>query len=323
MTFVRSALRLISSLPGRIVVTTVLLAVVAASIDWDTLRETLADASWGWFALACALVLVALAIGAIRWHRLVAAADVESTGRQSVRAYAIGAFTNNVLPTGFGGDVVRGWIVGRSGKPLARALTSVGVDRVTALACLLLLGWVGVAAEPDAITGSLVALLGASSLALALAAVVLWLLLRRPRTGRFVPAWIRPWAGEVAGVLRRYAGDRRLLVSVLVLGIAFQAVMVGASWAISESLGLDLGPAVLAVVTPLVLIATVAPISVAGFGVREGAFVVLLGEVGVSSADATLFSLLSVAAMAIASLPGGIALVVSGERPTRPVASGR
>ncbi len=71
----------------------------------------------------------------------------------------------------------------------------------------------------------------------------------------------------------------------------------------------------LAVVIPLVLIATLLPISIAGFGVREGTFVALLGEVGVSAGDATLLSLLSAAALALASLPGGLALVVGGARP--------
>jgi hypothetical protein len=59
------------------------------------------------------------------------------------------------------------------------------------------------------------------------------------------------------------------------------------------------------------------PISVGGFGVREGSFVALLAEAGVSSSDATLLSLLSAAAMALASLPGGLVLLV-GYEPSKP-----
>jgi hypothetical protein len=67
-------------------------------------------------------------------------------------------------------------------------------------------------------------------------------------------------------------------------------------------------------VLPLVLFATIIPISIAGFGVREGAFVALLGEAGVSSADAVLLSLATVASLAIASLPGGVLMIVRHER---------
>jgi hypothetical protein len=83
---------------------------------------------------------------------------------------------------------------------------------------------------------------------------------------------------------------------------------------LSESLGLDIDPELIAVVLPLVLFATVVPISIAGFGVREGAFVALLGEAGVSSGDAVLLSLATVASVAIASLPGGVLMIVRHER---------
>ena len=61
---------------------------------------------------------------------------------------------------------------------------------------------------------------------------------------------------------------------------------------------------------PIVLLATLAPISVAGLGVREGTYVLLLGDLGVSSSDATLLSLFTVAALALASLPGGVAIAM-------------
>ena len=65
----------------------------------------------------------------------------------------------------------------------------------------------------------------------------------------------------------------------------------------------------LAVVLAPVLIVSVLPISIGGFGVREGSYVVLLSYAGVNSTDAALLSLLTAAAFAIASLPGGLALI--------------
>ena len=307
------AWRVLTSLPGRLLISASLLAVVAATIDWGTVDETLSGANWGWFALAAAFTLVAMLVGAVRWHGLLRAAGLPVTPGQSIRAYVIGAFSNSVLPTAVGGELVRGWLVGRSGRPLARSLTSVVVDRVSALACLLILAWVGVAIDPGSIPGSLVALLGAATAGMLIVGAIAVGVLRRGGLGHLLPARVRPWASEVAAVLRGYGRDREAQVRVLVLGLAFQALTVGSGWALSEALGLGLDPSQLAVVIPLALIATLMPISVAGFGVREGAFIALLSELGISAADATLFSLLSLAVITVASAPGAIALMIRNE----------
>jgi hypothetical protein len=71
----------------------------------------------------------------------------------------------------------------------------------------------------------------------------------------------------------------------------------------------------MAVATPLILLISLMPISIAGFGVREGGMVLVLGAAHVSATDATVISLTGVVAVMIATLPGGIALLLPGPRP--------
>jgi hypothetical protein len=177
---------------------------------------------------------------------------------------------------------------------------------------------VGVAIEPSAIPASIAVLLVISTAAMLVGGVLAVGVLRRRGLGRVLPSSLRPWAAEVADVLRGYGRDREIQLRALLLGLVFQGLMIGAAWALGESLRLGLDPPVYAAIVPLVLIATLVPFSIAGFGVREGAFVALFGEVGVTAADATLFSLLSVAVIGIASLPGGIALAFRHQRPEVP-----
>jgi uncharacterized membrane protein YbhN (UPF0104 family) len=310
----RRALDVATSLPGRVVISVGLLALVAQSIDWGVVSERLSGASWGWFALAAAMVAAAFAIATLRWHSLLHGAELHPPLRKTIRAYWIGVFTNNVLPTGFGGDAVRAWLVAPRSAPLARALTSVAVDRLTAFGCLLPIAWLGVLLGGGDIPGSLIGLLafttGGCAVGLAAAIVVL----RRRGLSRFLPQLLRPWAAEVARVLRGYGRDRERMLEVIALGFGFQLLIVGSTWLLSESLALSIDIEVIAVVLPLVLVATLMPISIAGFGVREGAFVALLAETGVASADALLLSLATVAAVAIASLPGGVLMVMRDER---------
>ena len=314
MSVLRRIASIATSLPGRIVISVGLLAIVASTIDWSEVSDQLGEASWGLFAVGLLLLVFNIMLAALRWQLLLNGAGLHPLLRVSARAYWIGLFANNLLPTGFGGDAVRAWLVASKGPPLARALTSVVVDRGTAFAVLIPIAWLGVAVGGGEIPGSVVALLGVVTGTCAVGALIGVGLLRRRGLGRFLPARLRPWGFEVANTLRRYGSERERMAEVVLLAVAFQILIISSTWVLSESLGLDIDPELIAVVLPLVLFATLVPISIAGFGVREGAFVALLGEAGVSSGDAVLLSLATVAAVAIASLPGGVLMMVRHER---------
>jgi uncharacterized membrane protein YbhN (UPF0104 family) len=310
MSLPRRALAVITSPGGRVVGTVVLLGVVAANIDWRLVEDRLHSGRWEWFAAAVALVASALVIGAVRWHRLLHGADVPAPPYDTARAYAIGVFSNNFLPTAFGGDAARALIVGRSGKPLMRSSTTVVADRLSALVCLVLVGWLLLGLDPGAVPGELAGGLALVTAAVAAGALVLFLAARSRLARPLLPSFVKPLGSEAVAVLRGYAADRRLLLEVLLLGIGYQVLIVCSVWFLSKAIAVDVPLALLAVVLPIVLVVTLVPISIAGFGLREGAFVVLLSRAGVESADAALLSLLTVAALAIASLPGGVALML-------------
>jgi glycosyltransferase 2 family protein len=70
---------------------------------------------------------------------------------------------------------------------------------------------------------------------------------------------------------------------------------------VAKTLGLELSFALAAVTASIVLVAILIPVSVGGLGIREGGFVLLLGEAGIDAADATLVSLLGAAAVLLSS----------------------
>lgn len=305
----RRALAVVTSLPGRLVITAALLAAVALSIDWTQVGDRVGAGHWGVFALAVAALIAGLTLGGVRWHLLLRAAGLPVTGAETGRAYAIGLFANNFLPTSFGGDAARAIIVAPPGRGLVRALVSVLVDRLTALICLVAVCWLLVALNPSTVPGELVLALGVLTVAGAVGLVIALPAMRRG-AARFLPARLRPSAAEVGAQLRAYLADFTLMWRIFALGLGFQAFVVLEAWLLVRSVDLDIPLAVIAVSLPLALVATMLPFSIAGFGLREGAYVVILGTAGVSAADATLFSLLSVIAMTLASLPGGLAMLL-------------
>ena len=292
--------RVVTSTPVRAAVTFALLVVLAVWIDWGQVAHRVEQGRWGLFVLGVVVVAAALVVGALRWHVFLRAGGVETTVPQTLRAYWIGMFANNFLPTGFGGDAARTLVIAPAAPSTARAAATVIIDRLTALACLLLLAWLTLAAAPDDVPRSLVSVLAIATAAGIITAAVFWLIAQR-RGGR---------GGRIMAHGRAVAGTRSVVAVTTALGLLYQGTIVLGTWIFAHAIDLDLSFALIAVVTPLVIVVTILPISIAGFGVREGGYVALLAEAGVSGADATLLSLLNVAALAIATLPGAAAILL-------------
>ena len=297
----------------RALVTAGLLALVLDQIHLGKAGSRLAHGHWALFAAATALVLAALLLAAIRWRLFLCAGGIERSRIEATRAYMIGAFTTNFLPSQLGGDVTRAWIAGGPGAR-SRALATVAIDRATLFGCLIVAGWVVYAADPAPVPHELVAALAAASAALALAGVLAVVVaLGGARLRHRLPETVQGPAGDIGEALRGCA-NAALLLKTTLIGLVYQALILCAVWLLAQSIDVDVAFSVLAVTLPPVLILTTLPISIGGFGVREAGFVVLLGRAGVAATDATLVSLLIAAAFALASLPGGVLLLLSSAR---------
>jgi len=299
---------LAGSLWVRALVSAGLLAAVLLTVDFGAARDKLAEGSWGWFVGAVAALFASFLIAGLRWRLFLDAAAIATTTYLSIRAYLIGAFTNNFLPGQAGGDVTRAWVVSRPGTRTS-AITTVVVDRATALACLVLAAWIALAADPEPVAGTLVLALAASTAALVVGLGVAGLLVwHGAGLGRRLPQRAQVWLTEAQSTIRACA-RAAVIVRTAGLGLAFEGLVILALWLVAKAIEVDVSYSVLAVVLPPVLIVSALPISIAGYGVREASFVVLLGHVDIGSTDATLLSLIGGVAFAIASLPGGLLLL--------------
>ncbi len=303
------------SLTVRLVVTGALLTAIAVSVDWGDARQRIANGDWRWFALAVGLLFVAQLLGAARWSLLLRGAGIDRPLPHVVRAYLVGLFANNFLPTSFGGDAARAWVIAPATGPVfIRAVTSVLVDRVTAIWSLLSVAWIALLAEPDPVPRSLVVALLVVSIGGALTTALAVLI--AGHGGRIVPALLPTrllnWARQIRDTLWLYVREPKLLVAAFVLGIVFQAFVVTSFWATARAIDVQLPYSLAAVAAPIVLVITLIPISIAGFGVREGGMVVVLAAAAVSTTDATLLSLTGYVVVVIVSLPGAVAMLLPG-----------
>lgn len=315
-TRISAARRILGSLWLRALVTVGLLGVVAASVDWSLMGRRVADGDPWFFVVAVLLVVAALAVGAYRWWQLLRAVDVDLDGASLARVYAMSTFGSTFLPTSMGGDVARAFLVVRSGPLLGRVGLSIVVDRVGGLVGLLGVAWLALALDREAAPYDVRLYLLWVTIAFAAGGLVLaWIVLRAQRVRRLVPDRLRSFAAHARSVFRSYAANRPLLVSLVFTSLVFQALVALSVVALAESIGIDLSYPTAAVTITLMTVATLFPLSVAGFGVREASYIVVLAPAGVSTTDAALISLLTVAALFVASLPGAYLLVRRGAAP--------
>ncbi len=278
----------------RVLVSVALLGAVLLYADLGDVADAVRDGHWGWFVAAAGLMAVAVVLGALRWWVLLDSAQIEVTAWNAVKPFATSLVLNIILPTAVAGDAVRTWVVGKkSGRLLGVAAATV-VDKVTALTCLVGLAWVAVAINPDAVPNSLIAAFAWLTLGLAAAFCVAALAAAgvRPVLHR-LPERLALMIRESWAMLRVWAASAKLVVSLVGLGVAYQALAVLSLILVGKTLGVDLSFAVAAVSAAIVLVATLIPVSIGGLGIREGGFVLLLGQVGIDAAEATLISLLS------------------------------
>ena len=285
----------------RVLVSALLLGVVLAYANVDQVASALREGDWSWFVAAVALMALVGVVGGIRWQLLLREAEVEVSSVRAVRAVGASLFLNNVLPTSFGGDAARAWLVGRESGRMLRSAAATVVDKATLLGCLFVLAWLALAVDSD-VPGSLVRVLTWVTIGLAVAAVVAALTAAGVRpVVRRLPERVAAMIFEAWFTLRLWARSGRLMAWVLALGVLYQALAVLALVCVGKTVSVDLSFALAAVVAAVVVVAMLIPVSIGGLGVREGGFVLLLGEAGVDSADATVVSLLSAATILISS----------------------
>jgi uncharacterized membrane protein YbhN (UPF0104 family) len=298
----------------RLLVSGLLLAVVAWRMSWSQAAQTFAQVRVELWAAAVVLYVLTQIVSGWRWQILARPLGFERPLWQYTGFYFVGMYFNLVLPTSVGGDVVRAWYLdGQSGRRLS-AFLSVFVDRLSGLVVLVALAVAASVLSPiDLSRWMLVCVWGAAA-ALLFGMATLPLLARYPLLGD-------KYAKLGAEVRDSFALILRPLP--LALSLVVQSANVVLVWLVGLALGVSVPAAYYWVLVPMVTLLTMAPVSINGVGVREGAMIAFLGPLGVPAAAAVSLSLLWFSVFTTASLLGG-AVYLFGRfpRPERGAAHG-
>jgi uncharacterized membrane protein YbhN (UPF0104 family) len=275
-----------------------------ARAELSHVKEVVSHVSLPLLAAGAAAFLATSPFSALRWH-IVLAAETPSPGPWTLlKIVLVGLFFNQALPSGVGGDAVRAWRCRRLGIGVAAAIRSLVLDRVSGYVVTVALFAAGLPVLlhilPDVRQRyGVVVLLGAALCGL----IALFLI-------DYLPHHLMRFrlVAELA-VLSRVA--RRLFArpmwSAAVVGLAVATVSLStlAFMLVADSLGVNLPFISWIVIVPPVTLIQLVPVSLAGWGVRELGFVVVLAGFGIPAEPALAASLLVGLCMIVIGLPGG------------------
>jgi len=259
------------------------------------------------FLLAAAVIQLGVPVflTALRWRLVARNMKGDLPFASALRFVWIGAFFGQVLPASVGGDAVRMWLYWLRCRRRQLAIHSVALERLAMVVVLLLLVLViqpGLAARGAPIS---ITILAAAVLAVMVAGLVVLLLSARLLARYKKRALVRMVAG-LAGDARRLFTNPRAGSTLAALSLVAHLNTVVAFWIIANALGLGITLADCLVLVPVITLAATLPISLSGWGVREGVAISLFGLVGVSSASALALSILFGLAAILVALPGSI-----------------
>ncbi len=288
----------------KLTVSALLVGFLLNEVGIQTALSRLRTVDPAWLAAAFGVAMFQVVICSQRWRVILNAIEAALPFWTALRFWVISAFFNQTLPSAVGGDAVRGYLAYKNGMKLAQVASSLFLDRaITVLALVMLVAVLTPFAvdglESGAAFQRLVWWVAAGAVA-GMAAVMMFDFLPR-RLARF----------RAVRALRALARDARRAflhprngATALMWSVAGHVNLALVVYVLFRALHADVALITCLVLFPPVLLAQTVPVSVAGWGVREGAMVALFSLAGVTSDAALAASILYGLVLMITSLPG-------------------
>ncbi len=298
----------------KILVSAALLYLALGKVNLSDLASRINIASLGWIGLAIAVTFFQIFVGVLRWREISSECGAPLETTQAMRYNVIGTFFNQTLPSSIGGDAVRLWLVARAGAGWRAATYSIFVDRAVGLIALAVVIVASLPWSYNLITDPH----GRSALLVvdfaALAAGGGFLLL-----GRLPWPWLKRWWGThhvhaCSVIANRVIFSREHGPKVAVLSVLVHVLAVVIAWCVVQSIAAPVAFGQIFQLVPPVMLITMLPISIAGWGVREATMGLAFGYAGLMTNEGVNISLLLGAVSFIVGAVGGLVWIFSAEK---------
>jgi len=228
----------------------------------------------------------------------------------------VGYFFNNFLPSGIGGDVVRGWSAGKASGRMSAVYASIAAERLAGLLgtlaiSLAFLPFVRPPAPVPLLVVGLNIILWIGTIFLLFINTEAFL----QRVFAFLPFGIGQKISRFIEAVRFFRKDAKALIYGFLLSVLYQGSLIAFVWLIAVIAGVTVIPwSAYFVFVSLIWIIALIPISLNALGVREASFSFFFALWGASEAQGLLVSLIFFGISVICGIFGGIIWAISGNR---------
>jgi uncharacterized membrane protein YbhN (UPF0104 family) len=299
---------------ARIAVSGALLYLALRGINFAALQARLSQINPLWMGLAVSVTILQIFLGALRWREISALCEAPLGDLQAFRYNMIGAFFNQALPSSIGGDAVRLWLLKRTGAGWRAATYSILTDRAVGFIALALIIVASLPWSYDMIgnTKGRIALVLVDVAALVAGGGFLVF-------GRLNWAWLKRWwptrhVHACSVIANQVIFSSRSGPKIAVLSLTIHVLAVVIAWSAVRAIAAPGNFGQLFMLTPPIMLITMMPISIAGWGVREASMMVAFGYAGLAQADGTVVSILFGATYFVVGAIGGLVWVFSAEK---------
>lgn len=295
----------------RVVSSAVLFYFALRQVDWGSVHTVFRNIDPFWLTVHLLVLALERVVFSHKWRILLTAKGVVVSIWNLLAITLIGKFWGTFLPSSIGVDIVRGYYLYRERANGAVIASSLLLDKAMGLWTLLLLGTAGLLGYGTRINDVNVGYVFVGLLLATVLAVYLlqtdWLRARiEGRLPALLGARLSGIAIKVYRAFLAYRAFPAVIVYSFLLSLLLQLVRVVGVYAMARALDIDIPLVYYLVLVPVSMILIMLPLSVGGFGLREGVFVGLFAIAGMSKVDAFALGLGTSLTDIALSLLGGV-----------------
>ncbi|MEJ5364723.1 MAG: lysylphosphatidylglycerol synthase transmembrane domain-containing protein [Desulfosoma sp.] len=257
---------------------------------------------------------VMVGISCLKWQLFLKSRQLTVPLLSLINYYLIGYFFNNLLPGSIGGDVLRGYLLGKDRTGHLQSFTSVFLERLTGLVALLCIGITALIFNMK-LVGEPGIVISIGLMALLFAALISFFVFPGSRTvtlkilDHLPPRWAS-WSAKhfsrFYDSIAYFKNHRKILSYSMVYSFGFQIMAVVNTLVCCWALGLRPKVVDVAVVVPIIMLVSIAPISISSLGLWEGAFAYFFVSIGIAPPHAVSVALILRAKNIVLGIFGGV-----------------
>jgi len=298
-----------------IVFSALLISLIVYMAGIGKIKEQFSHMLVSFFLLAIIVENAGVAISAKKWHIFLKVKGMNISFLTAWKYYYIGTFFNAFLPTSIGGDAVKAYSLSKELEKREEAFSSVIMDRLTGLIAVLGIGSFALLVGWNLIPFSAFMLCLPVFVFPILFIILLFktnligAILRKPIFLKFTS--LQNFIEKVYASLKEYASYKESILLTLFISVCYHLLLIINNYILSLSLGLEIPIHFFFIFIPVAEILVFLPVTIQGFGVREGTYVALFSSM-VTDAQAFALGFSDQLIKVIGSIIGGIVYMFSG-----------